>query len=504
MDDASGLELSLLEGMDEDLLARLYGAGVRTRRDLESRIASDEHRGPLARRIGVPEERLAALHYLNFLPPETRAGRVLALERGQSERFAALDSGLRRVRRMVAGALFGAVALVVAVVVLRPGTAGRIGSGAASPDSLTARVARLERDVARLRPLALAQSEARLMETLVGLGPAPGWAGPLGWTLEDDEQLASLLGGDDDALRERAASILLTRLALLENAPLDSLGPAARAREAAEIASSFPSPDGVTGAWDAAGVLLRQRLRARSLGLAPPDQDAPAGLAAAAWSWTAPGFLAAEEYLVRAESLPVRENALPVWSETLIELRQAADMGRDARRDRPEAWARDYWLRRAELEYVVAAAALARANLLPYHEASPSEFLLQRRGYLSAVLVRAPAEASAPLRWLLAEYEEAERLLDWMRANPAKLPAAQGKRWVQALEALEAERAHDGLTADPELTARVEEALAASGAASPDGVWNAPRTHWEAGLRPLLMVTRAEARRPRAVAQRPR
>jgi hypothetical protein len=200
----------------------------------------------------------------------------------------------------------------------------------------------------------------------------------------------------------------------------------------------------------------------------------------------------------------VRENALPVWSETLVELRRAADLGRDARRDRPEAWARDYWIRRAELEYAVAAAVLARANLLPYHEASPSEFLLQRRAYLSAVLVRAPAEASAPLHWLLAEYDEAERLLEWMRANPARLPAAQGKRWVQALETLEAERARDGLSADPELTARVSGALVASGGSSSDSVWSAARTRWEAGLRPLLMVTRAEARRLRAVSPRSR
>jgi hypothetical protein len=503
MDDASGLELSLLEGMDEDLLARLHGAGVRTRRDLESRIAGDAERGSLARRIGESEERLAALHFLNFLPPETRAERMLALESGQSERFAALSSEVRRLRRLVAVALFGVVAIVaVVLLVSRPGSRG--GSGAASPDSLGARVVRLEGEVERLRPLALAQSETRLMEALGRLGPTPGWGGPLGWALEDDERLASLLGDGDGALRERAASILLTRLALLENARLDSLGPAARAREAAEIAASFPPPEDVTGAWDAAGVLLRQRLRARSLGLAPPDAAAPPALAAAGWNWTAPGFLAAEEYLVRAESLPVRENALPVWSETLVELRRAADLGRDARRDRPEAWARDYWIRRAELEYAVTVAVLARANALPYHEAAPLEFLQQRRAYLSTVLVRAPAEAAGPLRWLLAEYDEAERLLEWMRANPAKLAAAHGKRWVQALEMLEAERARDGLTADPELTARVREALGASGGSAPDGVWSAPRTRWEAGLRPLLMVTRAEARRPSGVSPRSR
>ena len=505
MDDDSGLELSLMEGMDEDLLVRLHEAGVRTRHALEVRISTDEERRRLAQRIEVPPERLAALHFLNFLPPEIRAARFLALEQGLDERAAALRGEVRRVHRLVVATALGAVGLaILAASLLSPGGCGEVGSGADRADSLAARVAHLERETASLRPLARAQADARLLDALSGLGPIPGWNGPLAWSLEEDERLAMLLGETEGDQRERAASILLARLALIENAPLDSLGPSARGRLAAEIVLSFASPDSVTGPWDAAGVLLRQRLRARSLGFAPPDAQPPLGIAAAPWSWTAPGFLAAEELLARAEALPVRDEALPLWSETLVELRRTADMGRESLGDRPEAWARYAWLRRAEIEFALTAAALGHAHLHPYHDAPPEQFLAQRRGYLESAAMRAPAEAQAPLRWLLVECEEADRLVQWMLSNPTLLAEAQGKRWVQALETLEAARARDGLTADPELAARVRDALAASGSPVSGELWAAPRTRWEAGLRPIRMVARDEARRPSARALRPR
>ncbi len=220
MDDASGLELSLLEGMDEDLLARLYGAGVRTRRDLESRIAGDEERGSLARRIGVPEERLAALHFLNFLPPETRAERMLALERGQNKRFAAArfrpapHAPNRRRRAPGRGRAGRRRAVHAEAGIARAAPARR------APIRWPRAWSRLEGDVARLRPLALAQSEGTPDRDArrFGAGAGMGWAARMdprrrratGFTSRRRRRRAPRAGGEHSShaprpARERAA-----------------------------------------------------------------------------------------------------------------------------------------------------------------------------------------------------------------------------------------------------------------------------------------------------------
>ena len=47
--DERDFELSMLEGMDEALLRRLYDAGIRSREDLEARISTPSDRHRLAR-----------------------------------------------------------------------------------------------------------------------------------------------------------------------------------------------------------------------------------------------------------------------------------------------------------------------------------------------------------------------------------------------------------------------------------------------------------------------
>jgi hypothetical protein len=492
MDDLTGIELALLEGIDEELLARLHRAGVRTREELARRLATLEGRRMLAHDLDVSLQRVDAIHYLNFLLPEERAERVLELERRVEDRHDHLVTELRQVWRTVIGLGLGLVAiLVLALVFLRGG-----GTGSAVDEGrLSAEIDTLRGQVDALKPAALQATENRFLSGLAGLGPAPGWNGPLDWTLSDSHGLSVLLGRSPAAQAEHGASLALARLAEIENAPPDSLGPADRARRAAALVSQFRPYRRLDTMWDAAGILIRERLRSRALGLAPADSVSPPPAAAAPWSWTSPGFLTAEELTARLEALPLREDNLPRWFESLGEIRKFADQSRQSMDDRPEALARDYWIRRAELELAVAAAVLGREDLSPYRDMSPRDFLVQRRTFLANVAVHAPAAARAPLDWLWVEYDEGERLMDWLDQNRARVGAAEGKRWAEAMEVVEAERARDGMAPDAGLAASVRRALGASGSGGTGDPWTAPRTRWEAGLRPLLMVTRASGTR---------
>jgi hypothetical protein len=495
MDDASGIDLSLLEGMDETLLVRLHEAGVRTREDLAAALTDRAARRRLAETLQVSEQRLEILEHLNFRSPEDQTRRWLVLERRLGEHVELLARENKRLWRAVlgfAGLAAALAAVAVIAVLLRAG-----GGGAdAEREALAERVQRLEQDLEAVRPVATSQAEDELLQALSGLGPAPGWNGPLTWTAADHRRATALFGEDEAALPERAVSLVLARLAALENAPLDSLVPLTRAREAVALLDDFPPPNGLGSAWDASAVLLRQRIRARALGLAAPDPEGPPPFAAEPWPWTAPGFLTAEELLTRLEALPVSEEALAVWSESLMGVRQAADHGRESLDGRPEAWARDYWIRRGELELAVAAALMGRGNLLPYHGLSPREFITQRRGYLERAERGAPAAARAPLAWLLVEYDEALALLAWLDGAPGRGGDVSGKRWAAALALTDAARETNGHppTADAALTGRVEHALLMSGFSGVAEPWLHPRTSWEAGLRPLLTATRAAAR----------
>ncbi len=491
MDDASGIELSLLEGMDEDLILRLHEAGVRTREELGAALSDPEARRRLAATLRVSDERLEILELLNFRPPEEQARRLLRLERRLDETPPAPAGPGRGLR----GAVF-AVAVLAVVAAGLAAAAFFLRDDGKESARLAERVRELEGDVDALRPIAARQVEDDLLEALAELGPAPGWNGPLTWTAEDHFRASSLLGDDESVLPERAVSLVLARLAELENAPLDSLAPLNRAREAVALLADFPPLNGMSDAWDAAAVLLRQRIRSRALGLAPPDPESPPPFAAEPWPWTAPGFLTSEELVTRLESLPLDEQYLPVWSESLAGLRRAADSGRESLDGRPEASGRDYWIRRGELELAVTAALLGRDNLLPYHGSSPRAFILQRRGFLERAEAAAPAEARAALAWLLVEHDEALALLDWLSDAPGRGADAAEKRWAAALALTDAARETNGRPPAPDaaLTRAVSHALVMSGYAEVADPWLHPRTRWEAGLRPLLTVTRAAAR----------
>jgi len=486
MDERSGIELSLLEGMDEKLLVRLHQAGIRRREELESRIAAPDARRELARELGISTRRLEILHHLNFLLPEERAERFLVLERQLAERDRTVNHEMRQMWRAIL--VFLAAGFVIALVaVWHPWKSG-------PPPAIEAqaeRIAALERQVAALRPLGVAHAESLVLAAMASVGPAPGWSGPLPWSEREDAQVRALIDGDDRHLPVRAVSLALARLARVESTG-DTLSPLGRARLAAAHVADFPAVPHPADVWDACAVLLRTRFRSRALGLVPLDPESPDLHAAAAWAWTSPGFLTAEEFLARLESLPVRAETLPLWSETLGRIREAADLGRTREGARPEAYARDYWVRRSELEYAVVAALLGRSDLQPFHASAPAAFLRQRLGFLDGAVEKAPPRGRPPLAWLAVEYVEAEALVDWLAANPGRVQPAPEAGWVTVLDAVAAAR--DDLPAvgrSGALEAQVARAAQLSGVAG--DAWLAPRTRWETGLRPLLMATRARA-----------
>jgi hypothetical protein len=498
MEDGHDLELSLLEGMDEDLLRRIYDLGIRSRGELGKRMARAEGRQELARELGIPVRRVHALHYLNFLLPEERAEQFLDLEPRFRERTAALEQDLRDARRLIVITL---IAVVTAALLL---TAYLVFSNRTASSAQNAgtdkRIGELEQTVAALAPLGRAHAEDQILGELNVLGPAPGWNPPRPWSQQKDDEMTRLLGKSPESMPARAVSLLLFRLSEMEDARWDSISPLGRAQAAAQLLTEFPAPQTIGSVWDAAAVVLRTRLRGRAAGLAPSETTMPPMNAADMWGWTAGDFLTCEELLARLEALPLRPSSLDTWSQTLVQIRQAADQGRDKRAGLPEQSARDYWLRRAELEYAVAAVLLGRADLLPYHSAAPRDFIEERKQYVNAAIDRAPVTAKAPLAWLTLECEEAVQLTDWLASRGTAVTAGGKRVWVEALDAVEKERGAPGLTPGPAVNVALARAASLSG--ENGDPWTAARTRHEAGLRPLLMVTRAGAR-ARLVAARP-
>jgi hypothetical protein len=490
MDGPPEIGLSLLEGMDEELLAKLYGAGIRTRDELGTRITTAYARDRLARELGIPSRQLRILQYLNFLLPEERAQRALEMERRLESHIESARRERRRLRWMIWG-LAGATLILLAALVLVPAPyLGRPSVGSAAAD--TQELAALREIVEALRPLGTEHAEANVLRGVSTLGPAPGWGGPLSWNGAEANKAAVLLGEEESSLPPRVLSLLLAQLTEIENASVESLSPLDRARTAAQVAKDVPPPDPVETVWDAAAILLRERLRSRALGLASTDGSSPNLVGALPWEWTAPGFLTAEELLTRVEALPVAESSIELWAETLMQVRAAADEGRDALSDRPEAFARDYWIRRGELELAVVAALLGRDDLFPYNERDPRGFLLQRQVYLVSALEQAPAPARRGLLWLGVAYAEALDLLRWLEKNPGWRKDRKLGNLVETLDVVETIRAEDLKTVTPAVAAQVGAAL---GVAPGPELWVQPRVRWEAGLDPLLMGTRAAVRR---------
>jgi hypothetical protein len=486
MEDASGIELSLLEGMDESLLARLHAAGIRTRRGLGERIAGPDGRRRLAQELGISPRRLQILHYLNYLLPEERVEHVFDLERKLEDRCNRIDREFRQLWRVVTGVSIGVLGLVLVLFILfRP-------TGPGGDPQAEARITALEGEVAALRPIGVAYAEDSVVRALSRLGPAPGWSGPIGWSAADDRNVDRLLGGDRAYDPPRALSLALHRLDRIESASPDSLTPLDRARQASSMLADLPPITQVATMWDAAAVLVRSRVRSRAFGLDPQKGITPPVGAALPWGWTTPAFLTCEEILTRLEALPVAPDVLGEWSEALLELRADADRGRQALAGKPEASARDYWLRRGELEMAVTAALAGRRDLLPYSGATPRGFLEERRGYLQHAIDDAPPTARPSLTWLVVEHEEALALMAWLDAHPPAPAAGGGAVWVETLADVETERAKSPEPVDPRIEAAVARALAAAGV--PGDPWSSSLTRREASLRPLLMEARAATR----------
>jgi len=490
MDHGPDLELSLLEGMDEDLLRRLFEANIRTRSDVVHRLATPESRQELASELRISARRLHVLHYLNVLLPEERAEMQLDLDRRFHDHAEASFRDIREVRRL--GVI--TLAILVGVTLVLSGLVFISNRRAARDESAVQekRLQELEQTVSSLAPLGRQRAEEQILGELNVLGPAPGWNAPRGWSQKTDEEMTRLLGKSPDATPARAVSLLLFRLSELEQARWDSISPLGRAQGAAQLLTEFPPPTEAHTVWDAAAIVLRTRLRGRAAGLAPADKVTPPLSAADTWGWTAGEFLTCEELLARLESLPLRPSSMTQWSETLLLLRQSADQGRDKRVGLPEQNARDYWLRRAELEYGVVAVLLGRTDLFPYHSSAPRAFLQEREQFVTAVLDRAPVTARPALAWLALECEEAVQLADWLTTRGTAATAGGKKNWIEALDAVEKERAAAGLSAGPAMNVALARATSASGEGGDP--WTASRTRYEAGLRPLLMVTRAGAR----------
>ncbi len=507
MDESTaGFELSLLEGMDESLLARLFRADIRTREQLEARMTSQESRIRLAEELGVSNRRVEVLHHLNFLMPEERADQLLELERRLEDKSDYTSREVKLIWRsiMVLGLAIIAAALL-AVAFLRPQAPQTVtvpvqadnpaaGTVTVQLDEAAARrLTELEARLKTLEPLIGSQAEGALLEAVGRLGPAPDWNAGAMWTEEEHKHLITLLGTGDAAMPPRAISLTLLKLSDLERTPLAALGPYERAQRAAALAAEFPELGGLSDVWDAAAVLLSTRLRSRALGLAPAPDGQLASVAAAPWPWTHPGFLTCEDFTARLEALPIGEEMVKVWSETLVQIRDAAD---DARADlgtRPEAQARHYWLRRSEMEFAVVCAMLGRSNMLPYHELSPDAFLRQRKDFLLTSWSKAPITARAPLAWLALEHEEALRLVDWLNKNAVLRDQTHGKPWVDAVLSVESLRADDFDEPGGYVFNRLKEALAASGTPNGGNPWIEARTQLEAAHRPLLIETRLEA-----------
>jgi len=500
MTESPGISLSLLEGMDETLLVRLHDSGIHSREGLEPHLATPAKRRDLAARLVVSALRIEALYELNFVLPEERTARLLRAEQRMEERLESLATGQRTLWRGMMGLTVG-LFVVLLIVLFTPGRRPA-GPGVGFPDA-SAQDSALQEEIAGLRerldalaPLARAQAEAELHAALEGLGPAPGWSGPLTWDAEHHRRLRANLDDDPAAAPLLAVSLALRRLAEIENAPPDSLSPLQRARAARDLVLDFPPVGKPQTLWDSAAFLVRLRLVSRALGGVPLEDDVADPGSPCPWSWTAPGFLEDELLLARLENLPLREGVLRVWSETLVAMRHPANEAREALGDKPEAWAREYWLRRGEIEFAVAGAIVGARNLMPYAEDSPRELLDKRRAYLERALSMGPREALGPLAWLTLELEEADRAVAWLEATPGAFGAGAGKPWLEAVSALDTARAPDTASQARALLPAVTRALEMSGL-SPDAGYAAPRTRWEAGLRPLLMTCRAAGRAPR-------
>ena len=487
MEHDPGLQISLLEGMDEDLLLRLHDQGIRSRDDLQEHLVDPERRRALSERLRVPVLRLEAIHHLNFVLPEERVARLLRLERRVSER---VDEE-RRERRFLWRAVFGLSAAVLAVAVLvlvlgRTPSAKPLSAETGSGELRNA-VERLEERVAALQPLARGQAETDFLEALRELGPAPSWPGPPRWTTTDHQRFSDAMGTDPAFASRVAVSVALARLTEIESPSDPAAGVLPRAREAAQFLEDFPPVGEPATVWDAAASLVRLRLQTRALGLSPIDASPAEGFLSTPWPWTATGFVRAELLLARVEALPLVPDVYTVWSETVAAVRREADAGRAALGDRAEAHAREYWIRRGELEIAVVAALLDKRNLLPYHNSAPDRFLAQRRGFLEKAVGRAPDSAKGPLRWLVLEYEEAARLIAWLNDSPDSpdvRASVQGRGLAAALDAV-AERQRAAGAVDAEgLEPLIAAALHEFGDDGAD-VWSAHRLVYEAGRAPV-------------------
>lgn len=489
-----GIHLSLLDGMEEDLLLRLHNAGIATRDDLEAHLNTPEARRELARTLDVHPDRIEAVHHLNFVFPSDQAARLFHAERATQ----ALEKRLAATGKKLNVAILGFTLAWTALLVF-----GWIWmqTHSASPQTqpvATSPAQPAQREaVGNTSPqhddaaLALTASEAQqhLEDAFRRTGPALGWSGPIAWSTEEHASVAGYAESGSLPRDALALSRALKALGKVEEHPDPAFSITSRAQAAAAELAALP-PSGGESRWSLAANQVRLRLASLSQGLAAPAGWDPRTVEEVPWKWTGKGFLEAEWRLARLHTLPVEQASLPEWSSGLKRLQVAVNLGRDAVHPAKEAWAREVWLPRAQLELAVVGAVSGAGTLAPYSNLSPKAYVEKRVAYIHRAYQTAPAEIKSAMAWLYVEGLEARSLVAWLEAHPDIRAGAQGKVWVEAMSALDQERRLENGGPESELDAALTEALSYSGEPSGDA-WASRRAAWEASMRPLLVETRA-------------
>jgi hypothetical protein len=487
--DFPGIKLAFLEGMSETLLLALKDAGITTQEELQAQSETPDARKALAAQLGVPQLTLDSLHYLNFVPPEERASRLLRHETMLRTELSDAKNSLRRLRVMVWISLGVAmVAILLAAAIpwkTKTDLAYSKERGLALEDSLFFIASQLE----RLGPVMREQNIVRLAAATEMILPAPGWNGPIEWSSGDHESLVWSLGGSQEDQKLLGVSLALRRLAALEGVQSLTRLPGDKAQEAAALFRDFPALNSPQDAWDLAAAAIRLRFASRALGLVTVEDQNMQVLVSAAGFWQGHPFAPCEALVLSLEQLPMSQKAIPLWIDALGELRHRANLARDERGDHPQVWAREYWILRGELEFGVMTSALGAKDLGEWFGGSPKEFLQDRTRYLERAQEAAPAQAQASLAWLRVEYEEALALAYWLEQHPQELSFLNNAPWFAALAKLEGIRT--ALQVSEVLSDLIKRALEVEGYRGSQNFLH-PRLVWEASFKPLLMETRAQ------------
>ena len=527
--DTSGIQLSLMEGMDETLLLKMHQQGIRTRDDFQERSQTREARTQLARSLKVPYAQIEGIHHLNCVTPVNRAARLFQLESDMELMTGLIEAHQKRIKafhRILIGAVVVCISAAAAGILMPHFEAGSTPSIASSgadgavlsrPDKQqqvepasslqSAGHAQTEsgnsaptdaKAVAESKPAAARAAGAGsqtvnsddLAQAAADLGPAPRWAHRIDWSPEasrDFVQGTDRTKDHDQVTLSRILSALST-VETISRQRLDCLATAAACQE--ELAA-VPFPKG-TSSWSRAAAAAWVRLYALASGRPGTDSPRYSDMPELNNSWGARGFLLAELRLANAERLELDRQAPARWAAAVKKLHHAVNVGRDELHPHPNAWAREYWLVRARLELAVAAVLSGQDTVAPYKNKQVREFVKEQEAYLRRAYNTAPDEAKAPLAWLVLELLEAQRLIDWCLTNPGDTAELRGQTWLAALAEAERLRGAGNRSLDQNMVDIMTEAIRYSRRASSHSTSEAVES--EAGMRPLLMDTRLALR----------